>query len=291
MVEFFKRKKPENGKPLNRSICVWGPAGSTGKTTVAINLACELAIEGHRVLLIDLDTYSPSIADSLGLVNQPPGLASAARLVGQGRFDLEQVERLSVQYQVGSGHMAVLTGLSNASRWPEISAEKIEGLISVGLEFFDFVVVDVSPPLEPAVRQVGGAIDRNIAARTSLAFCSTSIAVVAADPIGVKRFIDVFEQAAELSKDLLISVNRLRSSALGAKAKREVEDAVKFFCSRDVAAFIPQDLDACDRSLFEMVPLAMMKRSSPARQAIAQFARLTFLPSEARKGRRVAKLD
>ena len=291
MVEFFKSKKLESAKPPSRSICVWGPAGSTGKTTIAINLACELAIEGNRVMLIDLDTYSPSIADSLGLVDHPPGLASAARLVGQGRFDREQIERLSVRFEVGSGQLAILTGLSNPSRWPEISAEKTEGLISVGLENFDFVVVDVAPHLESAVRQVGGAVDRNIATRTALQFCSVSLAVVAADSLGVKRFVEVFEQASGLSKELLILANRLRASALGIKAKRQVDDAVKFFCNREIAAFIPEDAASCDRSVFEMVPLAMMKRASPARQAIAQFARLTFLPGHARKGRRVAKLD
>lgn len=291
MVDFFKRTKQESAKPASRSICVWGPAGSTGKTTIAVNLACELALEGNRVMLIDLDTYSPSISDALGLVDHPPGLASAARLVGQGRFELEQIDRLSVRFEVGSGQLAVLTGLSNASRWPEISGEKIEGLISVGLENFDFVVVDVSPHLEPAVRQVGGAIDRNIATRAALQSCSVSLAVVAADPLGVKRFVEVFEQAAGISKVLIIVANRLRASALGLKARRQVEDALKFFCNREIAAFIPEDAASCDRSLFEMVPLAMMKRASPARQAIAQFARLTFLPGHTRKGRRVAKLD
>lgn len=291
MIEFFQRKKAIHSPTSNRSICVWGPVGSTGKTTVAINLACELALEGNRVLLIDLDTYSPSISDSLGLVDHPPGLASAARLVGQGRFDLEQIERLSVNFEVGTGKLAILTGLSNPARWPEINGEKTEGLISAGQEHFDFVVVDVAPHLESSVRQVGGAVDRNVATRTALGSCAKSLAVISADSVGVKRFIENFEQAAGLSNDFAILANRVRSSALGAKAKHQVDDAVRFFCDREIAAFIPDDPDSCDRALLEMVPLAMMKRSSPARQAIVQFARLTFLPGRALKGRRVAKLD
>ena len=290
MIRFFERGSLPTEASQSLSICVWGPAGSTGKTTVAINLACELALEGKRVMLIDLDTYSPSISDFLGLVDHPPGLASAARLVAQQRFDLEQIERLSVRFEIGSGCLAILTGLSSASRWPEISSEKTEGLIAAGQEHFDFVVVDVSAHLESSVRQVGGAIDRNIAARTALSVCSKSLAVIAADAIGIKRFTEAVEQAAGISNDLLIVANRLRSSALGSKARRQVEDAVQFFCNRQVSAFVPDDSVTCDRALLEMVPLAMMKRASPARQAISEFARATFLPERTRKGRRVAKL-
>ena len=290
MIDLFKRSNSPQAPAASRSICVWGPAGAPGKTTLAVNLASELALEGKRVLLIDLDTYSPSISDHFGLVDQPPGLTAAARLVGQGRFDLEQIERLAVRYEVGVGQLAILTGLSSSSRWPEISAEKIEGMLAVALEQFEFVVVDIASPLESSIRQVGGAIDRNVAARTALARCNLVLAVVAADPIGVKRFLDAHEALSVLASNVQVIVNRLRSSALGVKARQQVDDALVEFTGRSAAAFIPSDFDSCDKALFEMVPLAMMKRSSPARQAIAQFARLNFVPSEARKSRRVAKL-
>src|SRR5699024_10200286 len=41
---------------------VWGAAGSPGRTTVAVNIAAELAISGARTLLIDADTYASSVA-------------------------------------------------------------------------------------------------------------------------------------------------------------------------------------------------------------------------------------
>jgi len=43
-------------------IAVWGPAGAPGRTSVAINIAAELAAAGHSVALADVDTYSGSIA-------------------------------------------------------------------------------------------------------------------------------------------------------------------------------------------------------------------------------------
>jgi MinD-like ATPase involved in chromosome partitioning or flagellar assembly len=291
MIDLFKRDKAPSPDAVSRSICVWGPPGSPGKSTIALNLACELALEGRRVLLIDLDTYAPSLANLFGLLDHPAGLAAAARLVGQGRLDLEQIERLSVRYEAGSGQLAILTGLSSTSRWPEISREKTEGIISCAIEHFEFVIVDVASHLDGAIRQVGGAVDRNIAARAALEVSSMTIAVIAADPVGTKRFLDSFEQLAGLAPNSLIVANRLRASALGSRAKQELEDTVKHFCNRAISAFIPNDAEALDKAVLQMVPLAMMKRGSPARQAIAQFARLNFLQSKGLREARVAKLN
>lgn len=291
MIDFFKRRAPLDKSLAPTSICVWGPAGSPGKSTFAANLACELALEGKRVLLIDLDTYSPCLSELFGLVDHPPGLAAAARLVGQDRLDLEQIERLAVSFEVSSGHLAILTGLSSRSRWPEIGAEKVEGLIKIALEHFDFVILDVASPLESSIRQVGGAVDRNIAARTAISVCAKTIALVSAEPVGVKRFLAEYDQVATLTAKPIIVANRLRTSALGSKGRQQLEDAIRHFCDRPISTFVPEDSESCDRAVFEMVPLAMMKRSSPARQAIAQYARLNFLGGAPRKHRGVAKLD
>ncbi len=250
-----------------------------------------MALAGHRVLLIDLDTYAPSMADFLGSTERSPGLSAAARLVGQGRFDLDQIDRLAIQFSAGAGKLAVLPGLRSSARWPEITRERIEGLLDEAMRHFDFVVMDVASPLEVAIRQVGGAVDRNVAARSALEISTKTIALLAADPVGAKRFLDAFDHVLSLSKNVQIVVNRLRSSALGAKPRQQIDDLVKTAFQREIAATIPSDSEACDKALFEMVPLAMMKRSSPARQAIAQFTRLNFLADKEHMRLRVAKLD
>ena len=43
-------------------IAVWGPAGAPGRTTLAVNLAAELAASGHSVALVDADPYGGAIA-------------------------------------------------------------------------------------------------------------------------------------------------------------------------------------------------------------------------------------
>jgi MinD-like ATPase involved in chromosome partitioning or flagellar assembly len=291
MISVFKKTPPVRsaGEPL--SICVWGPEGAPGRSTIAINLACELAIEGRRVMLIDLDTYSPSIADSFGLLDEKPGLAAAYRLLGQGRFDLDQLNRLSSTFEVGDGRLSVLTGLRAASRWPEINRERTLSLIDVGLKSFDFVILDVAAPLEVGVRQIGGIVERNTAALAAIEGCVKTIAVFSADPVGVRRLVDSYDHLKAQARDLILVANRLRPASLGPRAKNQVEDTVMQLCRKEIAAFIAFEPEAFDRAMLDSVPLAMMKRSSKARQAIAQFARINFLADKKHRATRVAKLD
>jgi MinD-like ATPase involved in chromosome partitioning or flagellar assembly len=235
------------------------------------------------VLLIDLDTYASSIGTFLGINQLPPGLAAAARLVGQGRLDSDQFSRLAIAHEVGKGTLSVLTGLASESRWPEITAEKTRDLIAAAVQSYDFVVLDVASPLVSGLKHVGGVVDRNVASRTALENCTTAVVIFNADQVGVKRLCDAYEQLGGLVRSPILVANRLRTTALGASARVQVEDAILEMCRSEVKWFVPDDRTSCDRAVLEMVPLAMLKRSSGARQAIAQFARKNFDIADGRK--------
>src|SRR6478672_4619714 len=98
-------------------IAVWGPTGAPGRTTVALNLAAELAHRGARTLLVDADTYGSSIAQSLALLDEAPGVAAAARAADQGSLDLHSLARLAPEV---TARLRVLTGIPRADRWPEL---------------------------------------------------------------------------------------------------------------------------------------------------------------------------
>ena len=283
MIDIFKRKLTDQTRIAGGSICVWGPNGSPGKSTLALNLACELASAGKRVLLLDLDTQSASLGFMIGINEPGPGVAAAARLVGQGRLDAEQFLRLAVQHQVGKGALSILTGLGSEVRWPELTEEKVRGIISCAEQNFDFVILDVASPLEAGLKHVGGVVDRNVSSRTALEVSTQVIVVFNADQIGVKRLCDSFEQMKLLARQPILVANRFRTTALGGSAKQQIKDAVLEICDSEVNWFIPEDRASCDRAVLEMIPLVMLKRTSGARQAIAQFVRQNFELGDGRK--------
>ena len=56
--------------PINHKIVVLSGKGGVGKSTVAINLATALMLEGLRVGLLDVDIHGPSIPTMLGLEHE-----------------------------------------------------------------------------------------------------------------------------------------------------------------------------------------------------------------------------
>lgn len=56
---------------IKHKIPVLSGKGGVGKSTVAVNLAVSLALEGYNVGLMDVDIHGPSIPTMLGLTNTP----------------------------------------------------------------------------------------------------------------------------------------------------------------------------------------------------------------------------
>ena len=55
---------------IKRKIVVMSGKGGVGKSTVAVNLAAALALEGRTVGLLDVDLHGPSVPTMLGLVGR-----------------------------------------------------------------------------------------------------------------------------------------------------------------------------------------------------------------------------
>lgn len=58
---------------IEHKIVVMSGKGGVGKSTVAVNLAAALALEGKRVGLLDVDLHGPSVPKMLHLEGQHPG--------------------------------------------------------------------------------------------------------------------------------------------------------------------------------------------------------------------------
>src|SRR5690606_5928728 len=126
-------------------VVVWGAYGSPGRTTVAVNLAAELAGVLEPVLLVDADTYGASVAQALSVLDEAPSLAAVCRAADQGTLDAEVLARHAPEVRPG---LRVLRGLPRPDRWPEIREAALAGVVELARATARWVVVDVAPLLE-----------------------------------------------------------------------------------------------------------------------------------------------
>ena len=285
----------EPAYPVN-VIAVWGPAGSPGKSTIATNVAAELALSGQRVLLVDLDTLAPSLALGLGLVDTPAGLSACLRLAEQNRLSIEEFNRLTISISLGRNELKFMPGLSSAHRWPEVSAERFEKLLSFVQGVVDHVVVDLpqatvskSNYFHPS-SMISSENSRDSLLASVLTKAAKVVLVSGCDPVAAQRFLRTKEFLVELEPNLspLVAVNRFRTSALGNRAKDELIETYLTLAQLRIDVFIPEDRENVDKAMLNGLPLALLKRSSPARVAIAELAKQLLVSAPSRKS--VAKL-
>lgn len=272
---------PNNPSYQSRVISVTGPYGSTGKTTVAINLALELTADKNRVLLIDADLAGASIANHFLLADLPAGLIGAIRIANQNRFDLEQLERLSVRLQ--KSNLTILSTGPQTSN-PEITPNCIENILATSREHFDFIIIDVgslcSSWADKDVQSVtAGFVDQS----------DELVAVALADPIGVFRLLASEDLLLQLATEPRLLVNRLRNSVIS-QAKSEIIQTLDRLGKIPISYFLPDDQGHLDQALKVGVPAAMLSRSGGFRQALSSFTRTVLLERSGELDSRLAKL-
>jgi MinD-like ATPase involved in chromosome partitioning or flagellar assembly len=222
--------------PLSASmVAVWGPAGAPGRTTVAVNLAAEIAAAGHTVALVDADPYGGTIAPSLGLLDEAPGFASACRLAGGGALDRAELERIAQRYSAPRASFDVFTGLVGPSRWPELSGERVIAALDVIRGWVEVVVIDTGFSLERDEELTSDqfAPRRNAATFAALAAADRVVAVGLADPVGLSRLLRGHGELVDLVEPERIDVmaNRVRTPRC---ARRSVDSPASAMqrCSR-----------------------------------------------------------
>lgn len=257
-----KVSKAPKALDLALAFAVTGPAGATGKSSLALNLSYEFAEQGFRVLLLDLDTHTPSISSLLGLREAPAGLTGCARLIRQGRLDLEQLERLSVFVRNGRVSFRALTGLTGLARWVEVSEDTVSQLIHFARKEFEIVIIDTSSTLEDNLIQPGNSIPRNIATRTAVSKSDLVVSLVLESPLSLSRYLSQYSDLQELNRNRVVVLNRSSS-------RPSVVKALATLTRERIFASIPDDQPAFALAEGNNLPLAVARRKSSARAAIA----------------------
>lgn len=264
---------PGNG----RITAVWGPAGAPGRTTVAINLAAELAAAGSSVLLIDADTYGASISASLGLLDESAGLAQACRIADLGGFTAAALGRVAVSVAIKGGRLRVLTGITRPDRWPELRPAALAQVLEAARSLVDVTIVDCGFCLEADEELSFDTLAprRNGAALRCLEVADSVIAVGGADAIGVPRMVKALAELSDAVPTAAPRVvfNKVRPAAVGRAPETQLREAwERFGPSSGIAAFLPMDHAAADQALLAGTALLETAPASPLRLGIAALA-------------------
>lgn len=265
------------GAKRGRLIGVWGPKGGPGRTTVAIELASQLALQDDATLLLDADAYGGDVAQMLGVTGELRTILWATKLAAKDELD---AGRLALELRrAGKTGPVLMAGLARSDLWPDLSAHAWRCVLETATSEFAFSVADVGFCLEPDADLYSGDDGRNRIARTTLATADQVVTVCRADPVGIKAFLRGMEQVLDLVaiERVVVVANRTRG-----KEQREVADLIRANLGIRPVAYLPERPDQHHRAVLSGRPLGEIAPGCDAVTAIRSVATavgLTARPS------------
>jgi Flp pilus assembly CpaE family ATPase len=219
---------------------------------------------------VDCDTYGASQAQALGLLDEAPGVAAAARAADHGTLDVTALARLAPEVTPG---LRVLTGLPSPDRWTELRAPSVTQVLRVARRLVDFVVVDCgfSVEADEALSYDTLAPQRNAATLSAVEEADHLVVVGAADPVGLQRLVRAVQALDGLSAPPpRVVVTKVRAAAVGPRPERRISAALARFAGLEDLAYLPYDQKVLDeamlagRTLREHAPQSDLRRAMTA---------------------------
>ena len=141
MTESFRGLRVKIKKMLTgqtkKSILVTSTLAGEGKTTIAINLAMSLVQDGYKVVLLDADLRSQSVARSLGEKATGYGMMDCLRDESQNALDCV---RTSDTYKLD-----FVSARSTDKRHYTLHGKDVDRVIQDLMAEYDYVVIDTPP--------------------------------------------------------------------------------------------------------------------------------------------------
>ena len=128
-----------------RVITVFSAKGGVGKTTVSTNVAGQLASDGSRVLLVDLDLAFGDVAICLGI---SPERSMSDIVAMSGHLDQRGLDSVVVSHDSG---VEIVCAPSSPADADHIPAATVTELLHVAKGLYDYIVVDTPPAFDEHV--------------------------------------------------------------------------------------------------------------------------------------------
>ena len=124
-----KKQLADGGK----TILVTSTQAGEGKTTVAVNLAYSLISDGHKVIVLDADLRSQSVARTLG-----------EKSIGSGLMDCLKDRNMNILdcIRTSQNGLDFISGRSTEKRHYAIDAHTTRQILNTLSEKYDYVIID-----------------------------------------------------------------------------------------------------------------------------------------------------
>ena len=141
-------------RKTGKIVAVFSTKGGVGKTTIATNLAVELASHSHKnVVLMDLDLQFGDVAIMLDTVP----IRTIADIAKEDEIDSELVEACLVTHKSG---VRVLSSPLRPEQAEIVNAKHVEAILTLLAEAYDFIVVDMPQGLNDITLAALDAADK-----------------------------------------------------------------------------------------------------------------------------------
>ena len=240
-------------RPKSRCICLTGASGGSGVTSIACNLAMEIAqLTSKKCALVDLDLQFGNIAFNFDC---EPQYTLHDAVVAGGDLDRSMLENILTPL---SGEVAILARPKLVEQSELVSADRVHHVIELLTTIHENVVVDLPRRI---TRCNLAALEQ---ADVVLIICELLVPSIR----NANRYVESLTRAGIPVDRVEVVVNRSGSSG-GRVTIKDLEDLIK----KPIYAAIPSDYQFVARSLDFGKPIAGHEQNNAVRNEIRKIAR------------------
>lgn len=287
LVRVNKATPPIDVQPTGELIFVGGFGGGTGKSRLAMEVAYQLSTNKKRTLLVDADTYGPSLLQLFGLPISTPGFLEICRKVERKSNEQGLIHESSIQL---ADNLNLIPGLVKSSRWIDLRQPALKDFWELCLSEFDYVVVDSGPVLEAEqlLTIETGLPKRNLVSVSALSQAKKVLLTARRDPISITRLIKGISECQNQFKNKSVFVACLGPG--NKKNEKEVTSALQLHTDLSSIHIFDFDFESVAKAeaglslvskLFPTAQLALMYQKTA--QAIVEQVTNSTVSSRLRK--------
>ncbi len=237
----------------SRCICVVGASGGVGATSIACNLALEIAQLSQRdCALVDLDLQMGNVA-----VNFDCNPKYTIYDLASSGSELDRAVLASTMTTLPEG-VHLLTRPENLEQFDTVSPDALERILDVLSEAYEHVVIDVPGHFEPQTVAIFAR------AEIILVVCQMLVPSIR----NARRFCDALNRLGIAPERIEVIVNRADGRS-GRLTEKDVQETMK----KPVFATIPNDFQFVARSIDVGKPISSLDQNNPVRAAIRKIAK------------------